>query len=160
MCGIDSQKTLLTQTNEKILDCFTLNVFADDKMNFVHILRFLWQDRNCQKMLKALLKLHLIKCLESIYHNLINVPGCVPCKSDEITDRALFFMANLPRFIPFRSIHVFSSIYRASFLKTLWEKEKLLVTSNFSFSYSVFYAFGQLSAIFIKFKIVACKVSV
>ena len=28
-----------------------------------------------------------------------------------------------------------------SLLKTLWEKEKLLVTSNFSFSHSVFYLF-------------------
>ena len=35
------------------------------------------------------------------------------------------------------------------FLKTLWEKEKLLVTSNFSFSHSVLYSFGELSAIFI-----------
>ena len=44
-----------------------------------------------------------------------------------------------------------------SLLKTLWEKEKLLVTSNFSFSHSVFYPFGKLSAIFIKFEIVVCK---
>ena len=29
--------------------------------------------------------------------------------------------------------------------KTLWEKDKLLVTSNFSFSHSVFYALGELS---------------
>ena len=29
--------------------------------------------------------------------------------------------------------------------------------SNFSFSHSVFYQFGELSAIFIKFKIVVCK---
>ena len=36
-------------------------------------------------------------------------------------------------------------------------KEKLLVTSNFSFSHSVFYQFGELSAIFIKFEIVVCK---
>ena len=42
-------------------------------------------------------------------------------------------------------------------LKTTWEKEKLLVTSNFSCSHSVFYPFGELSAIFIKFKIVVCK---
>ena len=42
-------------------------------------------------------------------------------------------------------------------LKTLWEKEKLLVTSNFSFSHSVFIRFGEHSAIFIKFKIVVCK---
>ena len=38
-----------------------------------------------------------------------------------------------------------------------WEKEKLLITSNFSFSHSVFYLFGKLSAIFIRFKIVVCK---
>ena len=42
-------------------------------------------------------------------------------------------------------------------LKTLWEKEKLLVTSNFSFFLSVFYSLGGLSGIFIKFKIVICK---
>ena len=35
-------------------------------------------------------------------------------------------------------------------LKTLREKEKLLVTSNFSFSPCVFYSFEELSAIFIK----------
>ena len=44
-----------------------------------------------------------------------------------------------------------------SLLKTLREKEKLLVTSNFSFSHSVFYPFGINSAIFIKLKIVICK---
>ena len=33
----------------------------------------------------------------------------------------------------------------------------LLVTSNFSFSHSVFYRFGEPSVIFIKFKIVVCK---
>ena len=31
---------------------------------------------------------------------------------------------------------------KQAFLKTLWEKEKLLVTSNFSFSHSVFYLIG------------------
>ena len=34
-------------------------------------------------------------------------------------------------------------------LKTLWKKEKLLVTSNFSFSHSVFYPFEELSSIFL-----------
>ena len=34
------------------------------------------------------------------------------------------------------------------FLKTLWEKGKLLVKSNFPFSHSVFYPFKELSAIF------------
>ena len=32
--------------------------------------------------------------------------------------------------------------WETSLLKTPWEKEKLLVTSNFSFSHSVFYLFG------------------
>ena len=51
----------------------------------------------------------------------------------------------------------FLRVCSARLLKTLREKEKLLVTSNFSFSHSVFYPFGKLSAIFIKFEIVVCK---
>ena len=51
----------------------------------------------------------------------------------------------------------FLRVCSTGLLKTLWEKEKLLVTSNFSLSHSVFYPFGELSAIFIKFKIVLCK---
>ena len=47
----------------------------------------------------------------------------------------------------------------ASLWKTLWEKEKLLVKSNFSFSHCVFYSFGELSDIFIKLKIVVSKLS-
>ena len=42
-------------------------------------------------------------------------------------------------------------------LETLWEKEKLLVLSNFSYSHSVFYPLRELSAIFNKFEIVVCK---
>ena len=44
-----------------------------------------------------------------------------------------------------------------SLLKTLWKKEKLFFTSNFSFSQSVFYPFAEVSATVIKFKIVVCK---
>ena len=36
-------------------------------------------------------------------------------------------------------------------------KEKLLIMSNFSFSHSVFYPFGELSAILSSSKIVVCK---
>ena len=52
----------------------------------------------------------------------------------------------------------FLRVYSTSPLKTQWEKEKWLVTSNFSFSHSVFYPFGDLSAIFVKFEIGVCKV--
>ena len=48
-------------------------------------------------------------------------------------------------------------VFSTSLLKTLWEKEKLLIKSNFSFSHSLFYPFQEFSAIFIKFKIVVCK---
>ena len=51
----------------------------------------------------------------------------------------------------------FLRVCNVSLLKTLREKEKLLATSNFSFSHSVFYLFGEHSAIFIKLKIVVCK---
>ena len=44
--------------------------------------------------------------------------------------------------------------------RTLWEKEKLLVSSNLSFSQIALYPFGELSGIFIKFEIVVCKLSI
>ena len=44
-------------------------------------------------------------------------------------------------FNPFPNKPWFLRVCPTSFLKTLWEKEKLLVTSNFSFSHSVFYPF-------------------
>ena len=58
---------------------------------------------------------------------------------------------------PFPNKPWFLRVCCTSLLKTLWEKEKLLVTSNFSFSHSVFYSFGELSAIFVKFRILVCR---
>ena len=58
---------------------------------------------------------------------------------------------------PFRNKPWFLRVCNTTLLKTMWEKKKLLATSNFSFSHSVFYPFGELSAIFIKFEIVVCK---
>ena len=43
------------------------------------------------------------------------------------------------------------------FLKTLWEKEKFLLKSDFSFNHSIFYPLGELSAIFHQFEIVVYK---
>ena len=45
----------------------------------------------------------------------------------------------------------FLSVCSKSLWKTLWEEEKLLITSNFSFSDRIFNHFKELSAIFIKF---------
>ena len=63
----------------------------------------------------------------------------------------------LATFNPFPHNNTFWRPWETSLLKTLREKEKLLVTSNFSFSRSVFYLFGWMSSIFIKFEIVVCK---
>ena len=60
-------------------------------------------------------------------------------------------------FNPFPNDPWFLRVCSTNLSKTLWEKEKLLVTNNFSFSHNVFYLFGVLSAIFIKFEIVVCK---
>ena len=61
------------------------------------------------------------------------------------------------KFNPFPNKPWFLCVCRTSLLKTLWVKEKLLVTGNFSFFHSVFYPFGELFAIFIKFEFVVCK---
>ena len=58
---------------------------------------------------------------------------------------------------PFPNNPWFLRVSSTSLLKTLWEKKKLLVTSNFFFYHSVFYLFRELSAIFVKFEIVVCK---
>ena len=47
-------------------------------------------------------------------------------------------------FKPFQNKPWFLCVCSTSLLKTLWEKEKLLVTSNFSFSHSVFYPFLEI----------------
>ena len=54
---------------------------------------------------------------------------------------------------PFPNKPWFFRFCNTSLLKTPWEKEKLLVMRNFSFSLSVFYLFGELSEIFTKFKL-------
>ena len=60
-------------------------------------------------------------------------------------------------FNPFPNKPWFLRVCSTNLLKTQWEEEKLLVTSNFSFSHSVFCPFGTLSTIFIKYEIVVCK---
>ena len=46
---------------------------------------------------------------------------------------------------PFPNKPWFLRVYGTILLKTLWEKEKMLVTSIFSFSYSIFYSIKQIN---------------
>ena len=53
-----------------------------------------------------------------------------------------------------KQVLVFMCLQYKSFENTVGKG----VTSNFSFSHSVFYPFVELSAIFINFRIVVCKI--
>ena len=61
------------------------------------------------------------------------------------------------RLNPFLNKPRFSRVCSRGIWKTLWGKEKLLVTSIFSFSNSVLYPFWEHTVLSIKFKIVLCK---
>ena len=70
------------------------------------------------------------------------------------------FLANkvqIQSFNPFPNNPWFLRVCSKSLLKTLWKKEKLLITSNFSLSYSVFYPSEERSSIFFISEIVVCK---
>ena len=90
-----------------------------------------------------------------------------PCQLDPIRPTTNLLISSQPDTVyfkeeiwnvnPFPNKTWFLRVCCTTLLKTLWEKEKLLVTSNFSFSRNVFYLFEELSAISIEFKIVVCK---
>ena len=81
---------------------------------------------------------------EKIEEYIVSIDGLIPS-------------ALSPKFNPFPNKPWFLRVCCRSLLKTLLEKEKLLLKSNFSFSHSFFFLFGEFSDIFIKFKIVGCK---
>ena len=97
-------------------------------------------------------------------------PGIEPATSCSqvynATDRAMGLGANLcetfistlclPYPIP-KQAQDFMCLQSKSFENTVGKKKELLLTSNFFFSHSVFYPFVEISAFFIKFEIVVCK---
>ena len=71
-----------------------------------------------------------------------------------LSEREIVILAMLN---PFPNKPLYLRVCSTSLLKTLPEKEKMLTTSNASFSPSVFYPYEELSVISIIFKIVVCK---
>ena len=55
---------------------------------------------------------------------------------------------------PFPNKSWFSIVCCISLIKTMWEREKVLVMNNFYISESVLYPSGELSAIFVEFETV------
>ena len=82
----------------------------------------------------------------SVFEMSVNIVG-KRTKMPRSLERGVVLIVN-----PFPSKPWFLRVCNRNLLKTRWEKEKLLVTSNFSFPHSVFYLIGELSAIFIKLK--------
>ena len=58
---------------------------------------------------------------------------------------------------PFPNKPWFLHVYGTSLLKTLWEKEKMLVTSIFSFSHSVSNSIKEINNHFTSIQFVVCK---
>ena len=129
------QSDLNPLPSNKILDWSKLKAFADDNINVNHKLKFdLERGENI-----------VGKGENASYDNFLFFLKCL---------RKAIFSGS---FNPFPHNDTFWRPWETSLLKTLWEKEKLLVTSNFSFTHSVFHPFRELSGIFIKFKIVVCR---
>ena len=117
------------QPDDKISDWSELKTFADDKFNITQM-------------------------LISVFSRVENVVG----RGENAGNQLLFSHNVSVKLInSFQNKPMFLRVCSIIFLETLWEKEKLLVTSNFSFSHSVSYPLGKLSAIFVKVKIVVCK---
>ena len=85
-----------------------------------------------------------------------NFISLLPLQPAFILQRKTFFKRKIA-FNPFPNKPLFLPVCSTSLLKTLWEMEKLLPNSNFYFFHIHFYSFGELSAVFIKFEIVICK---
>ena len=81
-------------------------------------------------------------------------PSCSgPTPLDSVF-KVYFLLTLIKKTNPFPNKPWFLHVFSTSLLKTLREKKKWLVMSNFSLSHSVFYPFGELSTIFIEFKII------
>ena len=110
--------------------------------------------KNCEKRRNCLLKaispfLTMFSTLYDTYHNVSYPIWHLVFNLNTLQNvvRNFFQFGPVSNFVvryrvnPFPNKPWFLHVCSTSLLKTLWEKEKFLVTSNFSFSNSVFYPF-------------------
>ena len=91
--------------------------------------------------------LHLSDFVQNFltFYNIFVITGDICCASD--FEKLITLSQPSPGFM---------FLHYKSFENTAG-KEKLIITSNISFTHSVFYQFEELSSIFIKFEIVVCN---
>ena len=129
-------------SHNKLLNSSKLKAFADDK-------------RNVTEKLKSVLERKIVGKGENAgYQHFLLFPQCF---STGFLDRSSSWLENSQ---PLSKTSRFLRVCSTSLLKMLWEKDKMLVRINLSFSNSVFYPFGEYSTIFNRFENVVCKLSV
>ena len=113
----------------KILDSSILKKFPDDKFKF---------DENGRKYSKGIG--NPVRKGEIAYEQFLLLPQCFQKTCTTGTSKPGFVWE---RVNPVQNRYVLD----INLLKTLWEKEKMLVTSIFSFFHNVFYPFTRQTAI-------------
>ena len=133
----DSSRTAhveFTSSSRTVQEQFTTNAWQ-------------WRSRRCVGIYKASWTLLAIPEIASEETTYITETTCHYKKADEMARLAT--TKSWPKVMQVSALHypfphndTFWCPWETSLLKTLWEKEKLLITSNISFSQSVFYPFG------------------
>ena len=83
-------------------------------------------------------------CNTSFFSSFIQFTGILPREKEEKQRGKSSNKAVKKKVNPFPNKPRFLCVYISNLLKTPWGKEKLLVTSNYSFTHSVFYQFGRI----------------
>ena len=94
---------------------------------------------------------------DAVFNHLLWFKGNLPFELIKFLSNYLFLSKGWSGINPFPDKPWFLRVYGTSLLKTLWEKEKMLVTSIFSFSHSVFYSIKEINPHFSNIQFVVCK---
>ena len=124
----------------------TQQVFADDKLKIAQMLICVfcyWAEIVVEKKKEKM----LLTSISSFSHYDFKT-FLLGRENSGLCDKGLIFSKN--KLLVLR-------VCSTSPSKTRWEKEKLLVTSNFSFFHNVFYSFFRTFSLVISFEIVVCK---
>ena len=137
-------KDILTHYEMTNFRLFKLKEFTDDNFKF---------DENGRKLSKQVEKT-VGKGEIARYEQFLHCPQCFQkaCFPGVSKGVIVWDWVN-----PFPNKPWFLRVYGTTLLKTLWEKEKMLVTSIFSFSHSVFYSVKEINHHFSNIQIVVCK---